>query len=147
MCSFSVVRVLEIVEKNESVSWKLEYELPSGDGPKKIPCSNSKRKLSPTSPVVLRKYLGKDGGVMTRSLDRSMSFTPGMLENGAMLARQNLLLRRSNSVRKKPSFETLSESSTESEFDDFKKNFDEVNQKQPGEDNEMSENVDTPETE
>jgi len=115
-------RVLEVVEKSESVSWKLEYDasMMSADS---SPSPSSKRKLSPQSPLMLRKC--KSSGLMTRSLDmslgRSNSYTSGT--DHTSLCRTQSLLQRNGSIRRKiiPSFETLSES-TESESDDSKKN-------------------------
>jgi len=113
-------RVLEVVEKSESVSWKLEYEsLMSAES---SPSPSTKRKLSPQSPLMLRKC--KSSGLMTRSLDmslnRSNSYTSGT--DHTTLHRTQSLIQRNGSIRRKiiPSFETLSES-TESESDDSKK--------------------------
>lgn len=115
-------RVLEVVEKSESVSWKLEYDasIMSADS---SPSPSTKRKLSPQSPLMLRKC--KSSGLMTRSLDmslgRSNSYTSGT--DHTSLCRTQSLIQRNGSIRRKiiPSFETLSES-TESESDDSKKN-------------------------
>eukprot|EP00090_Calanus_glacialis_P010277 TRINITY_DN18660_c0_g1_i3.p1 TRINITY_DN18660_c0_g1~~TRINITY_DN18660_c0_g1_i3.p1 ORF type:complete len:2160 (-),score=462.58 TRINITY_DN18660_c0_g1_i3:1392-7538(-) len=115
-------RVLEVVEKSESVSWKLEYDgsILSADS---SPSPSTKRKLSPQSPLMLRKC--KSSGLMTRSLDmslgRSNSYTSGT--DHISLCRTQSLIQRNGSIRRKiiPSFETLSES-TESESDDSKKN-------------------------
>jgi len=115
-------RVLEVVEKSESVSWKLEYDasMISADS---SPSPTTKRKLSPQSPLMLRKC--KSSGLMTRSLDmslgRSNSYTSGT--DHTSLCRTQSLIQRNGSIRRKiiPSFETLSES-TESESDDSKKN-------------------------
>ena len=120
--------MLEVVEKSESVSWKLEYEaaLPSAS-----PSPSNKRKISPHSPLVLRKC--KSGsvvptGLMTRSLDlslaRSNSYTAGSSEHPALCRTvSSHAVQRVGSLRRKivPSFETLSES-TESESDESKKN-------------------------
>jgi len=114
-------RVLEVVEKSESVSWKLEYDasIISADS---SPSPSTKRKLSPQSPLMLRKC--KSSGLMTRSLDmslgRSNSYTSGT--DHTTLCRTQSLIQRNGSIRRKiiPSFETLSES-TESESDDSKK--------------------------
>ena len=117
-----------MVEKSESVSWKLEYEaaLPSAS-----PSPSNKRKISPHSPLLLRKC--KSGsvvpsGLMTRSLDlslaRSNSYTGGTSDHPALCRTvSSHTVQRVSSVRKKilPSFETLSES-TESESDESKKN-------------------------
>ena len=116
------------MEKSESVSWKLEYEaaLPSAS-----PSPSNKRKISPHSPLVLRKC--KSGsvvptGLMTRSLDlslaRSNSYTAGSSEHPALCRTvSSHVVQRVGSLRRKivPSFETLSES-TESESDESKKN-------------------------
>jgi len=115
-------RVLEVVEKSESVSWKLEYDA-SAISADSSPSPSTKRKLSPQSPLMLRKC--KSSGLMTRSLDmslgRSNSYTSGT--DHTSLCRTQSLIQRNGSIRRKiiPSFETLSES-TESESDDSKKN-------------------------
>jgi len=114
-------RVLEVVEKSESVSWKLEYDASINIDSAQSPAT--KRKLSPQSPLMLRKC--KSSGLMTRSLDmslgRSNSYTSGT--DHTTLCRTQSLIQRNGSIRRKiiPSFETLSES-TESESDDSKKN-------------------------
>ena len=56
-------RVLEVVEKSESVSWKLEYQ----EGQEAFPLLSSPggiRKLSPQSPLTLRRVVS--AGLMTR---------------------------------------------------------------------------------
>ena len=56
-------RVLEVVEKSESVSWKLEYQ----EGQEVFPLLSSPggiRKLSPQSPLTLRRVVS--AGLMTR---------------------------------------------------------------------------------
>ena len=114
-------RVLEVVEKEESVSWKLEY----GEGELFSSSLSSspatKRKLSPQSPLALRRVVSS--GLMTRSLDmsslhRSHSYTAGTSNQIV-----HNLMNRSGSIRKKilPVFEPLSES-TESDSDESKKN-------------------------
>ena len=62
-------RVLEVVEKTESVSWKIEYN--EGEAAEMCASPNLKRKLSPHSPMTIRKSTrnGKPhpaGDVMTR---------------------------------------------------------------------------------
>jgi len=149
-------RVKEIIEKSDSVSWKLEYEtagsqtsLNSGSMTDGVGTSSAcaspifKRKLSPKSPLLLRKCKSNGSstmkekvGLMTRSLEfgqehstlsRSNSYSSGCntTQDGshAVLQRTASLMQRNGSVRRKivPSFETLSES-TESESDDIKKN-------------------------
>merc|ERR1719410_2255832 len=116
-------RVLEVVEKSESVSWKLEYDASILGGGDSTESPSVKRKLSPQSPLMLRKC--KSSGLMTRSLDmslgRSNSYTSGT--DHTTLCRTQSLIQRNGSIRRKilPSFETLSES-TESESDESKKN-------------------------
>lgn len=127
-------RVLEIVEKSESVSWKLEYEGALSSLPPPLPSTTSpapvKRKVSPASPLVLRKC--KSSGLMTQSLDMTSltrSHSIGSADTSSRghspLSRtvSSHVLPRSNSVRRKilPSFETLCES-TESDSDESKKN-------------------------
>ena len=121
-------RVLEVVEKSESVSWKLQYEAALTNLPPPLPSASpspsNKRKISPQSPQVLRKCKsgsvvagGGGGGLMTRSLDlslaRSHSHTGTSSDHPALCRTV-----RGGSCRRKilPSFETLSES-TESESD------------------------------
>lgn len=119
--------MLEVVEKSESVSWKLGYE---AAGPSASPSPSNPRKISPHSPLMLRKC--KSGsvvpsGLMTRSLDlslaRSNSYTGGSSDHQALCRTVSHTVQRVSSARKKilPSFETLSES-TESESDESKKN-------------------------
>ena len=130
-------RVLEVVEKSESVSWKLEYEAALSCAAPALPSPSVKRKISPHSPLMLRKC--KSGsvvpsGLMTRSLDlslaRSNSYTAGSSGTASTSEHQSLsrtvsshAVQRAGSVRRRilPSFETLSES-TESESDESKKN-------------------------
>merc|ERR1719394_1650388 len=120
-------RVIEVVEKSESVSWKLEYQ----EGEPAFPLLSSSpgtpalRKISPQSPLALRRVVS--AGLMTRSLGpldgigglaRSNSYSAGTCES-----RTPVSVKRSGSVRRKilPAFEPLSES-TESESDESKKN-------------------------
>ena len=128
-------RVLEIVEKSESVSWKLEYEAALSAIPPPLPSATPspaiKRKISPGSPLMLRKCKSgglASGNLMTQSLDlslaRSHSYTePSGGHTPLCRTVSSHALPRTGSVRKKilPSFETLSES-TESESDESKKN-------------------------
>jgi len=98
-------RVLEVVEKVESVAWKLEYDLPdSGISPR------LSRKLSPQSPLFLRKC--KSSSLMTRSLDRTNLL---MRSNSSPNATSSPLLARSASMRRKVSPQTLN---TLNEFTD-----------------------------
>ena len=95
-------RLLEVVEKNESLAWKIEYQ---GESDQEIGASPllSRRKLTPMiSPQ------------MTRSLERRSSKSREQSPTSAALMTRSL--SRSNSTRKKiiPSFEPLSES-TESD--------------------------------
>jgi len=109
-------RVLEIVEKVESVAWKLEYDLPESS-------PRVARKISPQSPLYLRKC--KSSGLMTRSLDRTNMLTrsnSSPTNNALTLANLNSptspLLKRSTSIRRKvspPQFETLNEFTDESD--------------------------------
>jgi len=128
-------RVLEVVEKSESVSWKLEYEGALSSLPPPLPSSSVspgsvKRKMSPgsaVSPLVVRRC--RSTGLMTQSLDlsltRSQSCDHSSSAHHSPLSRtvSTHALPRSNSVRRKilPSFEPLSES-TESDSDESKKN-------------------------
>merc|ERR1719400_2111191 len=57
-------RVLEVVEKSESVSWKLEYQ--EGEAFPLLSSPGGIRKLSPQSPLALRRVVS--AGLMTRSL-------------------------------------------------------------------------------
>ena len=127
-------RVLEVVEKSESVSWKLQYEAALTNLPPPLPSASpspsNKRKISPQSPQVLRKCKsgsvvagGGGGGLMTRSLDlslaRSHSHTGTSSDHPALCRTvSGQAVQRAGSCRRKilPSFETLSES-TESESD------------------------------
>ena len=126
-------RVLEVVEKSESVSWKLQYEAALTALPPPLPSASpspsNKRKISPQSPLVLRKcksgsvVVGGAGGLMTRSLDlslaRSHSYTGTSSDHPALCRTvSGNPVQRGGSCRRKilPSFETLSES-TESESD------------------------------
>merc|ERR1719400_2621657 len=119
-------RVIEVVEKSESVSWKLEYQ----EGEPAFPLLTSSpgnpgaRKISPQSPLALRRVVS--AGLMTRSLGpmdgigglaRSNSYSAGTCDS-----RTPVTVQRSGSVRRKilPAFEPLSES-TESESDESKK--------------------------
>ena len=127
-------RVLEIVEKSESVSWKLEYEAALSAASPAPP----RRKMSPGSPLALRKCKSAQENcragaqLMTQSLDlglaRSNSYAGAGAGQGgehSPLCRtvSSHALPRSGSVRRKilPPFETLSES-TESESDESKRN-------------------------
>merc|ERR1719394_33859 len=120
-------RVIEVVEKSEAVSWKLEYQ----EGEPAFPLLSSSpgapnvRKMSPQSPLALRRVVS--AGLMTRSLGpldgigglaRSNSYSAGTCDS-----RTPVTVQRSGSVRRKilPAFEPLSES-TESESDESKKN-------------------------
>ena len=128
--------MLEVVEKSESVSWKLQYEAALTNLPPPLPSASpspsNKRKISPQSPQVLRKCKsgsvvagggGGGGGLMTRSLDlslaRSHSYTGNSSDHPALCRTvSGHPVQRGGSCRRKilPSFETLSES-TESESD------------------------------
>ena len=55
-------RVLEVVEKSESVSWKLEYQ--EGEAFPLLSSPGGIRKLSPQSPLALRRVVS--AGLMTR---------------------------------------------------------------------------------
>ena len=55
-------RVLEVVEKSESVSWKLEYQ--EGEAFPLLSSPAGIRKLSPQSPLALRRVVS--AGLMTR---------------------------------------------------------------------------------
>ena len=78
-------RVFEIVEKSESVSWKLEYEAALSSLPPPLPSSSPspglKRKVSPGSagssvsgsPLALRKCRSSGPAIMTQSLDLSLT--------------------------------------------------------------------------
>ena len=55
-------RVLEVVEKSESVSWKLEYQ--EGESFPLLSSPGGIRKLSPQSPLALRRVVS--AGLMTR---------------------------------------------------------------------------------
>ena len=131
-------RVFEIVEKSESVSWKLEYEAALSSLPPPLPsCSPSpglKRKVSPSStsssvsgsPLALRKCRSSGPALMTQSLDlslaRSHSYTAPT--SHAPLCRtpsSGHTQPRAGSIRRKilPPFETLSEST---ESDESKEN-------------------------
>ena len=135
-------RVLEVVEKSESVSWKLEYEAALSALPPPLPSSTSaspspasaKRKISPHSPLLLRKCKSSGVGaanLMTQSLDLSLARSHSYQADQQLTSEHTPLCRtvsthslpRTNSCRRKilPSFETLSES-TESESDESKKN-------------------------
>ena len=69
-------RVIEVVEKSESVSWKLEYQegepafplLTSSPGPG-TPGAPNVRKISPQSPLALRRVVS--AGLMTRCATRN----------------------------------------------------------------------------
>ena len=128
--------MLEVVEKSESVSWKLQYEAALTNLPPPLPSASpspsTKRKISPQSPLVLRKCKSGSvvggGGLMTRSLDlslaRSHSYTGSSSDHPALCRTvSGHPVQRGGSCRRKilPSFETLSES-TESESDESKKN-------------------------
>lgn len=91
-------RLCEVVEKNESLSWKIEYQ----EG------SDQEIGSSSASPL-----LAKRSSNMTRSLERPSSARRSESPSSSGLSRS---LSRSNSSRKKiiPSFEPLSES-TESD--------------------------------
>ena len=64
-------RVIEVVEKSESVSWKLEYQ----EGEPAFPLLSSSpgapalRKISPQSPLALRRVVS--AGLMTRCATRN----------------------------------------------------------------------------
>ena len=64
-------RVIEVVEKSESVSWKLEYQ----EGEPAFPLLSSSpgtpggRKISPQSPLALRRVVS--AGLMTRCAKRN----------------------------------------------------------------------------
>lgn len=96
-------RLCEVVEKNESLSWKIEYQ----EGSDQEICSSAG-----ASPL-----LAKRSSTMTRSLERpSSSSTKRRSESPNAASGLSRSLSRSNSSRKKiiPSFEPLSES-TESD--------------------------------
>ena len=131
-------RVFEIVEKSESVSWKLEYEAALSSLPPPLPsCSPSpalKRKVSPSStsssvsgsPLALRKCRSSGPALMTQSLDlslaRSHSYT-GQASHTPLCRTPSSghSTPRAGSIRRKvlPPFETLSEST---ESDESKEN-------------------------
>ena len=127
-------RVFEIVEKSESVSWKLEYEAALSSLPPPLPsCSPSpglKRKVSPSStsssvsgsPLALRKCRSSGPALMTQSLDLSLarSHSTGHTPLCRTVSSGHST-PRSGSVRRKilPPFETLSEST---ESDESKEN-------------------------
>ena len=95
-------RLLEVVEKCDSLSWKIEYQ------EDEIEAGVAGASCAGASPVLKRKTT-PPAQMMTRSLERPIKGKDG----------QNLMTRslsRSNSTRKKiiPSFEPLSES-TESD--------------------------------
>jgi len=172
-------RVKEVIEKSDSVSWKLEYEaagsetsLNSGSLTEGVGASSAKaspifkRKLSPKSPLLLRKCKSNGSntmmekvGLMTRSLEfgqehsslsRSNSYSSGCntTQDGshAVLQRTASVMQRNGSVRRKilPSFETLSES-TESESDEMRKNSPDKHDSRHHKDGETSaRNISTP---
>ena len=133
-------RVFEIVEKSESVSWKLEYEAALSSVPPPLPSSSPspalKRKVSPSStsssvsgsPLALRKCRSSGPAplLMTQSLDlslaRSHSYT-GPPSHPPLCRTQSSghTTPRAGSIRRKilPPFETLSEST---ESDESKEN-------------------------
>ena len=128
-------RVFEIVEKTESVSWKLEYEAALSSLPPPLPsCSPSpglKRKVSPSStsssmsgsPLALRKCRSSGPALMTQSLDLSLARShsqPGHTPLCRTVSSGHST-PRSGSIRRKilPPFETLSEST---ESDESKEN-------------------------
>lgn len=95
-------RVLEVVEKIESVAWKLEYKEDQDSAPESNASPGSVRRKTTPPAMMARSFEHRSG--------KDLSSTPIMARSCTAS------LSRSNSVRKKiiPSFETLSES-TESD--------------------------------
>ena len=118
-------RVLEVVEKIESVSWKLEYNEAEID---LCASPNLKRKLSPHSPLMNRKSTRRPAAsscdVMSRSMMEGHRSSPVPVVRDSAMARSCISLSRSNSnsSRRKlgPGFEPVEENETETKVSQTK---------------------------